>query len=387
MRIRCMRSKDNISPVRGAVILCAGKGERTGLSYNKVLHSIGVKTVLETVLDVFCETVDRITVVAAESDIARIEQITAQFPDVDIVIGGKTRFDSVRIGLENTPCDIAVIHDGARPFVTQDIIERSIDSAIKFGSGIAAVKSIDTVKRVGADGKAVSLPRDELYNVQTPQTFKYDEILSAYRNACTDINFTDDAEVYERAGFSPRLIDGDYSNIKITTAQDLLPRTTRDSRIGVGYDVHKLVEGRALILGGVNIPYEKGLLGHSDADVLTHAVMDALLSAVDLPDIGVLFPDTDERYLGISSMKLLSEVMNRLRSAGYTINNVSAVVIAERPKLCGIIPEIRKNLASALGINTSAVNVSATTAEGLGIVGNGAAIAASASCILTGVIK
>ena len=193
---------------------------------------------------------------------------------------------------------------------------------------------------------------------------------------------TDDAEAYERAGYSPRLVDGSYDNIKITTATDLL-RLSQNNKIGVGYDVHRLVEGRPLILGGVRIEHEKGLLGHSDADVLTHAVMDALLSAAGLPDIGVLFPDTDDRFDGISSLKLLKEVLNKLRERELEIVNVSAVAIAQKPKLSPVIKDIRASLAAALETDNARVNVSATTTEGLGIVGNGDAIAATASCILS----
>ena len=388
MQALCMKYKADISPCRptvGAVIVCAGKGERTGLAYNKVLHVIGVKTVLQTVLDVFCGTVDMVTVVASEHDLSAISAIVSEYNGVNVVTGGATRFDSVYKGLKATPCNIAVIHDGARPYVTSDIISRSVASAALHGSGIAAVPCVDTVKRVDGSGKARSLPRSELFCAQTPQTFRYDEILSAYEHAaqCKTRAFTDDAEVYEHAGYSPVLIEGSYANKKITTHGDIL--SVSDScRIGVGYDVHRLVPNRPLILGGVQIPFERGLLGHSDADVLTHAVMDALLSAAGLPDIGVLFPDTDDKYLGANSLSLLGDVAARVAKAGYTVGNISAVIIAQRPKLSPFIKDIRAALASALGISEEQVNVSATTTEGLGIVGSGDAVAANASCIITG---
>lgn len=278
----------------GAVILCAGKGERTGLTYNKVLHMLGRKTVLETALDVFSgiNSITDITVVASDADFSRIEEIVADYPRTTVVKGGDTRAQSVYNGLKARPCDIVVIHDGARPFVTEDLILRSIKSAVEHGSGIVAVRSVDTVKRVNSDGEVQSLPRAELYNMQTPQTFRYSEILSAYERGAA--NCTDDAEVYAAAGYSPRLIEGNYDNIKITVASDLYRSLPRSCRIGAGFDVHRLVKNRPLILGGVNIEYDLGLDGHSDADVLTHAIMDALLSAAGLPDIGVLFPDTDD---------------------------------------------------------------------------------------------
>lgn len=363
-----------------AVIVCAGKGERSGLAYNKVLHFIGKKTVLERSLDTFKETrVSHITVVTSQEDLAAVRDITSEYEDVSVVIGGDTRFKSVYAGLKAHPCDIVLIHDGARPYATKEIIERTIDSAIEHGSGIAAVPATDTVKRV-ENGVAHSIPRKLLYNMQTPQTFRYSEIMDAFGRV--QGTFTDDAEVYESAGYSPRLVEGAYDNVKLTTPSDFTA-PCKGCRIGVGYDVHRLTEGRKLVLGGITIDYHLGLLGHSDADVLIHAIMDALLSAADLPDIGVLFPDTDERYLGISSMTLLKQVLQEVTRKGYNIGNISAVVIAQKPKLASIISDIRRSLAEALGISIKQVNVSATTTENLGIVGEGTAMAATASCILT----
>lgn len=371
------------APVVGAVIVCAGKGERTGLPYNKVLHQLGQKTVLETTLDVFSDIreIAHITVVTSELDRERIEEIASNYPDTSVTIGGDTRAQSVYNGLKAYPCDIAIIHDGARPFVTKEIIIRSIESAIEYGSGIAAVRSVDTVKRVGADGKVQSLPRAELYNMQTPQTFRYAEIAGAYARGADEC--TDDAEVYAAAGYTPHLIEGDYDNIKITVASDLYRALPRSCRVGAGFDVHRLVPNRPLILGGVKIEYMRGLDGHSDADVLTHAIMDALLSAAGLPDIGVLFPDTDDKYLGASSIALLKDVIARIRDVGLTVGNISATVAAQRPKLAPVIPEIRKSLANTMDIDITQINVSATTTEELGIIGSGDAMSANAACILT----
>ncbi len=382
-----MKSKTDNGSARfvsvGAVIVCAGKGERMGLAYNKILHRIGRKTVLEAVLDTFSSPfIDKTVVVSSARDRSAIEEIAALYKNVTVCEGGSTRAQSVGNGLcALGMCDIAVIHDGARPFVTQDIIKESIDSAVKYGSGIAAVPATDTIKRVGGDGTAHSLPRAELYNIQTPQAFVYSQIKHAYDCLPDNAAVTDDSEVLELAGFAPRLVRGSYDNIKITTAADLfgLPKKLR---IGVGFDVHRLVPQRALVLGGVKIEYDRGLLGHSDADVLVHAIMDALLSAAGLPDIGVLFPDTDDRYLGISSMSLLTEVVSKVTD-NYGIQSVSAVVTAQQPKLSPHIPLIRKSLSDALGIEIDKVNVSATTTEKLGIIGSGDAIAADASCILT----
>lgn len=362
-----------------AVIVCAGKGERSGLPYNKILHIIGRKTVLEKSLDVFLRTrVKHITVVTSKDDIAAVRDITSAYDDITVVVGGDTRAQSVYAGLQAYPCDIVLIHDGARPYVSEEIIERAIDGAIEYGSGIAAVPCVDTVKRV-QDGKTCSLPRTELFNAQTPQAFRYSEIIDAYSRA--DGVFTDDAEVYENAGYAPRLVEGAYDNIKLTNPADFVD-ADKSYRIGIGFDLHRLVEGRKLILGGVTLDYHLGLLGHSDADVLTHAIMDAMLSAADLPDIGVLFPDTDDKYLGISSITLLKQVLSKVKRKGLGIGNISAVVIAQNPKLAPVISNIRRNLADALNIDIKQINISATTTEKLGLIGEGNAIAANASCLL-----
>lgn len=366
----------------GAVVLCAGKGERTGLEYNKVLYVVGQKTVLETTLDVFARTeVERIVLVISRDDEKAISPLVKPYRNVKTVYGGATRTESVRLGLKAlSGCDIVVIHDGARPFVTADTIAASIESAQRFGSGIVAVPTVDTIKQVEAGAIVRSLDRSILYNIQTPQTFRYAEILEAYETASGV--YTDDSEVYEKAGYVPHIVRGAYDNIKLTTPADLIKAPT-GVRIGVGYDLHRLVNDRPLILGGITVPHRKGLLGHSDADVLIHAVMDAMLSAANLPDIGVLFPDTDGSLEGISSMELLRRVTKLIKFHGYSVGNISAVITAQEPKLAPHIGVICESLAKAMGINVYNINVSATTAEHLGKIGKGKAIAASASCLLT----
>ena len=236
-----------------AVVLCAGKGERTGLEYNKVLYVVGQKTVLETTLDVFARTeVERIVLVISRDDEKAISPLVKPYRNVKTVYGGATRTESVRLGLKAlSGCDIVVIHDGARPFVTADTIAASIESAQRFGSGIAAVPTVDTIKQV-EDGAIVrSLDRSILYNIQTPQTFRYAEILEAYETASGV--YTDDSEVYEKAGHVPHIVRGAYDNIKLTTPADLIKAPT-GVRIGVGYDLHRLVNDRPLILGGSTAP-------------------------------------------------------------------------------------------------------------------------------------
>lgn len=365
-----------------ALILCAGHGARTGLSYNKILHYMGSKTVLEMTIERMQSSLaGAILLVIAPEDEKAVKELIKPYKNVSVCYGGATRTESVRKGLNELGyCDIVVIHDGARPYVTAEVINASIDSAIDYGSGIVAVPTVDTIKEIRNNSVIRTLSRAGLYNIQTPQTFRYEDICKAY-NAVDGI-FTDDSEVYERAGFTPKIVVGDYKNVKITTMEDLYRPAAVRSKIGVGFDVHPLVTGRPLILGGVRIAYPKGLNGHSDADVLTHAIMDALLSAAGLPDIGVLFPDTDPRYKNVSSIGLLATVNNNVMLRGFKIGNVSAVIMAQKPKLADIIPEIRASLAAALKVSEQQVNVSATTTEHLGIIGNEKGIAASATCLL-----
>lgn len=362
-----------------AVVLCAGNGKRSGLSYNKILYRVGSKTVLENSLDRFVGIADRIVCVCSAVDREAVLSLTSGYENLTVVLGGATRTDSVRNALsvlENV--DVVAIHDGARPFVTEEIIIRAVESAYAFGSGISALPVVDAIKASSGD-TVHSLDKSTLKAAQTPQAFCLTEIKDAYNRISG--SYADDCEVYERAGYSPRLTEGDYSNIKITTPEDLF-RLTGDTRVGIGYDVHRMETGRRLILGGVLIPYEKGLLGHSDADALVHAVMDALLSAAGLPDIGVLFPDTDAAYEGADSIKLLDKVMAKVTNGGFRVQCVSAVVMAQRPKLAPYIGQMRKNIAEHCRVGISAVNISATTTEELGIIGEGKGIASSAFCLL-----
>ncbi len=378
-----MRSSNNRKV--GAVVVCAGKGSRAGLGYNKILHCVGNKTVLERTLDAFVGKAQSVVVVISAQDEARIAELVSAYPDVKLCYGGATRFDSVYNGLRALEdCDVALIHDGARPYVSPTVIDECIRSAKLRGSGIAAVPAVDTVKIVSGDRIVSELDRDKLVNVQTPQAFYYKDILSAYERAISSgkTDYTDDSAVYAAAGNAPTVVYGDYGNIKITSQTDLFRFAPQGARIGTGFDVHRLVEGRKLILGGVHIPFNLGLLGHSDADVLTHAVMDALLSAAGLPDIGVLFPDDSAETDGISSMKLLENVLDRLDESKLRISSVSAVVIAQKPRLAEHIDNIKRSLARAIRMNEPNVNVSATTTEHLGTIGKGEAIAASAVCLL-----
>jgi len=325
--------------------------------------------------------VDDICIAVNGAYIREYEEALSGLPKIRCMsAGGKERQDSVGEALrrlaEVSSFDYVMIHDGARPYVTDKVIEDSLAAAVRHGAAVAAVPVKDTIRQGG-----ITLERKNLFSVQTPQTFERRIIIEAYERACSDGYMgTDDGSLVERLGRQVALSPGDYANIKITTKEDLPMKY----RAGTGYDVHRLEAGRPLILGGVSVPYDKGLLGHSDADVLVHAVMDALLGAAALGDIGRHFPDTDPRYKGISSIKLLVYVGNLLRESGYAVGSIDATVIAEKPKIAAYIDEMRANIAEALRVDIQNVSIKATTTEGLGFTGRGEGIAAQAAVMIIG---
>lgn len=378
----------------GAVVVAAGNSTRMGGSRSKVLEDLGGKPVLAhslLALDA-CPLIQELAVVCREEDITQAKRAAEGLrKPVAFVPGGRERQDSVLNGVSalSPECSYVLIHDGARPLVTREVIERVCGDALRYGAATAAVRAKDTCKLSGGDGFVDSTPdRDRLMAVQTPQAFEREMYLYAARRA--GHAYTDDCQLIESAGGRVRLTEGDYRNIKLTTPEDLLAARAflqereRGMRIGYGYDVHRLAEGRKLILGGVEIPYEKGLLGHSDADVLAHAVADALLGAAALGDIGKLFPDTDPRFEGADSLALLREVCALLREHGFEIGNIDATLVAQRPKVAPFIQAMRDKLAEACGTEPARVSVKATTEEGLGFTGSGEGMAASAVCLLEG---
>ena len=389
--------------MNAAVIVAAGRGSRMGLGRNKVLADVaGVPVIVRTVR-ALAETGlfdGGVVLVTGAEDMEEMRGLMAAHGlDVTLAQGGEDRQQSVYNGLRavNPAAEIIAIHDGARPLVTRAVIERTIESAKRCGSGVAAVMLKDTVKRVDAEGAVVDTPnRETLRAVQTPQTFAAALIRGAHaRFAASAERATDDAALAERAGCRVMLTEGDVENIKLTTPEDMLlaqqvilrreGRTEGRSaqmRMGHGYDVHRLVEGRKLILCGVEIPYEKGLLGHSDADVALHALMDALLGAAALGDIGRHFPDTDPAYRGADSGKLLDHVVSLLARRGYAVGNADVTIICQRPKLKDYIPQMQANVAAHLGVDVDCVNIKATTTEKMGFEGEGLGISSHAvACI------
>lgn len=379
-----------------AVIVAAGRGERAGLGRNKVFYAIDGHAVLTRCLDVFerCGRFDGAVLVLSEADEAAFMALRAAegpFPLIKHVVrGGATRRDSVYHGLLCLPEDteIVAIHDAARPFVSDEVIEATLASARACGSGVISTPVVDTIKHVMPDGGVRSLDRATLRAVQTPQTFDYQKILEAHRRAqAENLPVTDDAMLFEHYYGGVRLVTavGAEENRKLTTKADfeaLSAQAAPDVRVGQGYDVHRLAEGRRLVLCGVTIPWEMGLDGHSDADVAIHALMDALLGALGLGDIGRHFPDTDPAYKGADSMRLLAVVMDKVRAAGYRVGNADITIVAQRPKLAPYMEAMRTSVAGGLSVDASRVNVKATTTERLGFEGEGLGISAQAVALL-----
>ena len=379
-----------------AVLVAAGASTRMG--FDKLSVDLGGETVLHRSIRAFaqCPQVDEIVLVAGKNRAFVEAQAADCKKPVQIVTGGATRAESAKNGVLAARGTLVAVHDAARPFVSAAVIEAVLDAAKQCGAAAPAVPVKETIKQaVRGDGKTVPADcrventpdRSTLYAVQTPQCFDRAQYLAALEELDAEKArlVTDDCSLFELTGRPVQLTQGDYANRKITTREDLprpAPKEETKMRIGHGYDVHRLVEGRRLILGGVEIPFEKGLLGHSDADVLTHAVMDAVLGAAALGDIGQHFPDNDPAYAGADSLKLAQHVARILSEHGYGIGNIDATVLCQRPKLAPHIPAMRANLAAAFGLPVDAVSVKATTEEHLGFTGEGLGIAAHAVALI-----
>jgi 2-C-methyl-D-erythritol 2,4-cyclodiphosphate synthase len=289
--------------------------------------------------------------------------------------------------------DVVLVHDAARPFVTSDLITKAIKAAAEHGAAIVAQPVSDTVKRVRRDREPIAvvetIPRESIFLAQTPQAFRTEILKDAIALGESGVDATDEAALAERAGYAVHIVESTANNLKITTTDDLAearrrfePARLMAERIGTGYDLHRLVEGKPLLLGGVPIPSPRGATGHSDADVVCHATTDAILGAASLGDIGRHFPDTDHQWKGASSVDLLRRCVALVHSAGFRVVNLDVVVILERPKIAPYLDAIRQQLAAALEIPLDRVSVKGKTNEGVDAVGRGEAIASHAVALL-----
>ena len=355
------------------ILLCAGASQRMG--FDKLQRPLAGKSAIERSMNALIDGgVSELIFVVSETSDRFVRSLNCPVPNT-VVAGGATRSGSVRNALFSSDGDIAVIHDAARCLVSPDLVRSCIRSAEEYGSGIAAVPLTDTVFR-RTDSGISPVDREGLMRMQTPQAFHYGSIRKAY--AAQSEPATDDCTVFMLDGNVPCFVPGSEDNIKLTFPGDFARAERRLLLYGIGFDTHRLVENRRLILGGVEIPFEKGLLGHSDADALTHAVMDALLSAGGLPDIGHLFPDTDPEFEGADSILLLKQVVALLAAKKLYPRQISATIIAQRPKLAPFLPEMSRRLAEAAGISPESVTLGATTTEGMNDEGRGLCISAQA---------
>ncbi|MBQ9211956.1 MAG: 2-C-methyl-D-erythritol 2,4-cyclodiphosphate synthase [Clostridia bacterium] len=381
------------------ILLAGGSGTRMHAGVNKVLLPVaGIPCIARSAL-AFSPFADHLILVGKLEEEAALRQAMAEialpFP-VSFAPGGVTRQESVHHGLQllkemESEDAIVLIHDGARCLVEEKVIQAALDSVSMHGSGIAAIPATDTLRQADEHFQVgCTIPRENVWAMQTPQAARLHALLSAFDQAEQEGFFgTDDAAILAHAGYPVFLSPGRRTNLKLTTQEDLImaeailqEKPYPDLRIGQGYDVHQLTTGRKLILCGVEVPHTHGLLGHSDADVALHALMDALLGAAGLGDIGRHFPDTDMQYKGIDSMKLLAAVMEKLTEAGFRPVNVDLTIVAQQPKLAPYIPQMAQNVASALRLPINQVNVKATTTERLGFEGRMEGISSQAVCLL-----
>lgn len=371
-----------------AIIAAGGRGARFGAVQPKQLLSVAGRPVLDRAVAAFRHhpAIDEV-IVALPADIAEDPPpyLTAGPKPPRLVAGGVRRQDSVAAAFRaaSPRADILVVHDAARPFVSADLISRTLAAAVEGGAALAAVPARDTVKQAEAGLVRATLDRSTIYLAQTPQAFRRAILAEAL---ATDRTATDEASLVEAIGYPVRIVEGDATNIKITTPDDLPMAESiaagqappAEFRSGTGYDLHRLVEGRPLVLGGVTVPFDRGLAGHSDGDAVCHAITDAILGAAALGDIGRHFPDTEARWQGASSIALLRAVVDLVRRRGLSVVNVDATVIAERPKLLPYVEQMRAAVGDAIGVAVDRVSIKGKTNEGVDALGRGEAIAVHA---------
>ena len=379
-----------------AVVPAAGTGSRVGAGRPKQYLELDGRTVLECSVAALlaCPWIERVRVVVAPGDAVAATLPGLRDPRVAVVAaGGPTRRATVLGGLgalareDGARADDWVwVHDAARPAVDRASLER-LHAALA-GERVGALLALpvsDTVKRGGAGRSVTTVPRDGLWLAQTPQVFPHGALTAALER---HHDVTDEASAVEATGRAAALVPGSRRNFKVTTMDDLVAMREAFGdgpgwRVGQGWDVHALVPGRPLVLGGVTVPFDRGLLGHSDADVLLHAITDALLGAAALGDIGRHFPDTDARFEGADSRVLLREAAARVRACGWTVANVDATIVAQAPKLAALLPAMVARIAGDLAVPADRVNVKAKTAERLGPEGRGEGISADAVVMLS----
>lgn len=360
--------------MNSGIILMAGSGERSRLDYNKTLYNYFGKPLFIYSLDAFCDNpeIDEVFLVINKQDEENIKKMLNPYDNVVIVYGGKTRNESLKNALEKAKGDKIIVHDAARPNITKNDIKLIIDSLDEYDLSTLYHKVVDTIK----DG-VKTLNRDNLKAVTTPQGFRKNCIPVILDN---NQNVLDELQIFEdKPNYKIGFVEEAHDNKKFTNPSDF---ENPDYLIGHSLDFHPLVDNRPLILGGVKFDYPKGLYGHSDADVVYHAATEAIIGALQMGDIGTLFPDNDDKYLNIDSSYFLKYMKNILKEKAYEVNNLDVIIYLEEPNLKKYKLEMAKNIAYNLGINEDIVNVKATTMEKCGVIGNKEGISAEAIVLL-----
>jgi len=380
-------------PIRAALVVAAGRGYRLGGDLPKQYLTLGGRPILRHCLATFAAHPDisAVRVVIHPDDRPLYDQAARGLDLLEPVNGGAERQDSVRLGLESLADlgpDHVLIHDAARPFLTLDVIDRVIAALDEDAGVIPAVAQADTLKRADADGRITgTVDRSGLWRAQTPQGFRFPELLEAHKAAVGQA-LTDDAAVLEAAGGVVRLVAGAEDNVKITTVDDLRRAERRfqgpgEVRVGSGFDVHAFGPGDHVTLGGVRIPHTYGLVGHSDADVALHALADAIYGAIAAGDIGRHFPPTDDRWKGAPSDVFLRHAGSLVEALGGRVVNLDLTLMCERPKVGPHRAAIAASIAGILGLDGGRVAVKATTTEQLGFTGRGEGMAAQATATVS----
>jgi 2-C-methyl-D-erythritol 4-phosphate cytidylyltransferase/2-C-methyl-D-erythritol 2,4-cyclodiphosphate synthase len=404
-----LKTPEQSEPKVAAVIAAGGTGARMGAARPKQFLPLAGRPIMLRAIDCILSVQNLLEVVIAlpSEHLAEagplLAQLQSQTP-LTCIEGGKTRQASVARAVASLPLDaeLILVHDAVRPLCPPDLVHRTLRAAWETGAAVPGISATDTIKRVSRRGRILATPpREELYAIQTPQCFRADILRSALEQAA-EAGFvgTDESSVVRWAGHPVAVVEGEPANIKITRPLDALMAellvsggsslaasavaAAREAkmRIGHGVDYHRLVEGRKLILGGIEIPFEKGLEGHSDADALTHAICDALLGAAGLGDIGRHFPDDAACNRNRCSLEFLREVGAKIQDAGWTVDNVDATLLAQQPRLAPYMPAMKANIARCLELGGDAINIKATTTEGMNAEGRGEGISAQAVVLL-----
>ncbi len=358
-----------------ALVLAAGRGTRTKLSANKIRYLLDSKPVFMHSVDKFLTLGFKIIIVAQKTDFSFIK---SYFPEAVLVEGGDSRSQSVENGLQEVESEYVFIHDAARPFVAPEVIKGVKKLLNKYDAVLTCKKVTSTIYNKDLDVVA----REQLIEAETPQAFLTEKIKQAYRKRGGE-DYTDDISLFKKYNKAEiGLFYHETNNEKITSEKEVEKYLMPEFKIGHSYDIHQITKERKLILGGVEIPVDFGLLGHSDADVLLHAISEAILGALGLGDLGTFFPDTDQEYLNMDSQKILLFSKEKLAEKKYHIENIDASIYAEVPKLKPYITKMKENIARILKIDSKRINLKAGTNEKMDAIGQQKAIAAEAVCLV-----